>query len=170
MSVNSKTRVALFPGSFDPLTHGHREVVNAALDVFDKVVIGIGISASKKFLFSVDERLAMTKAVFVGNERVDVASFQGLAVDYAKQINAVALIRGLRTESDFAYEMPMALINKKLNRDLQTVFFPTASDLAYVSSSVVKEIAQYGGDIHQFVPDPVWKALRNKLVPQHNNG
>ena len=166
MTAKIFQRVALFPGSFDPLTHGHREVVNAALDVFDKIVIGIGISATKKFLFDVDERSAMATEVFAGDNRIEVASFQGLAVDYAKNIGAVALIRGLRTEADFAYEMPMALINKKLNRDLQTVFFPTASDLAYVSSSVVKEIAQYGGDISQFVPHPVWKALRDKYVPR----
>lgn len=158
-----KKKIACFPGSFDPFTYGHMDVVEQALELFDEVVIGIGKSSSKVSLLTVEERTSSIEALFESDERVKVLSFQGLAVDFAQRIAAVALIRGLRNESDFAYEMPMAMTNRKLNQNLRTVFFLTKTDFAYVSSSLVKELFANNADVSQFVPPAILKQLCLKM-------
>lgn len=147
--------VAIFPGSFDPFTKGHEDIIHQALGIFAKVIIGIGYNPGKSTLFSVDERLTMIRQVFEGTPEVEVAAFRGLVVDYARQRQAHALIRGLRTEADFSYEMPMAMTNRRLAPELQTVFLPTSQEFAYVSSSLVREVGLNGGDVSAFVPEIV---------------
>ncbi|MFW7380988.1 MAG: pantetheine-phosphate adenylyltransferase [Oligoflexus sp.] len=154
---------ALFPGSFDPFTLGHLDVVEQALEIFDQITIGIGKSSSKMALFTIDERVDVLKAIFVSEPRIEIATFQGLAVKFANEIGAKALVRGLRTESDFSYEMPMAMTNRKLDDSLQTVFFPTKTDFAYVSSSLVKEVFLNQGDVSPFVPQSVLDLLKKKF-------
>lgn len=156
------TKLACFPGSFDPFTLGHLDVVEQALDVFDKVVIAIGKSSAKTSLFTFDERMESIQSLFPSNDRVDVQAFQGLAVDFAQSIGACALIRGLRNESDFAYEMPMAMTNRSLNSRLKTVFFLTKTDFAYISSSLVKEVFTNHGDVSGFVPQEILSRLQKK--------
>lgn len=159
----SKHRLALFPGSFDPFTLGHLDVVEQSLEIFDEILIGIGISISKTALFSFDERVDTIRKIFASEKRISVDTFSGLAVQFAHDRGAVALIRGLRTEADFAYEMPMAMTNRKLDGSMQTVFFPTKTDFAYVSSSLVKEVFVNQGDVSSFVPQPVLDLLKKKF-------
>jgi pantetheine-phosphate adenylyltransferase len=163
MKAAIREKRALFPGSFDPFTRGHVDVVDQALDIFDHITIGIGKSSSKVSLFSVEERVQAIRDIYQDEPRIGVDTFTGLSVRYAKEIGAAALIRGLRTESDFAYEMPMAMTNRKLDESLQTVFFPTKTDFAYVSSSLVKEVFINGGDVSSFVPAAVLKLLQKKF-------
>ncbi len=155
-------KLACFPGSFDPFTLGHLDVVEQALDVFDEVVIAIGKSGAKTSLFSFDERIESIQSLFPAKGRVQVQAFQGLAVDFAESIGACALIRGLRNESDFAYEMPMAMTNRSLNSRLKTVFFLTKTDFAYISSSLVKEVFTNHGDVSGFVPQKILTRLQKK--------
>ena len=148
-------KVGVFAGSFDPFTKGHLDVVNQARNIFDKIVIGIGVSGTKKALFSFEQRKEIIKQIFSDDDAIEVDFFSGLVVDFAKAHKAKALIRGLRTETDFSYELPMALTNKKLSPELETVFFPTASEYAFVSSSIVRELWSHGGDTSSFVPKEV---------------
>lgn len=161
--IQARTRLALFPGSFDPFTLGHLDVVEQALEVFDHIIIGIGKSSSKTALFTLEERVEALKAIFSGQPRISIAAFSGLAVKFAREQGAMALVRGLRTEADFAYEMPMAMTNRKLDSGLQTVFFPTKTDFAYVSSSLVKEVFVNQGDVSSFVPPAVLQLLKKKF-------
>lgn len=163
MTKNKQVKkLACFPGSFDPFTLGHLDVVEQALEVFDQVVIAIGKSSAKTSLFSFDERIESIESLFTANDRVDVRAFQGLAVDFAESIGACVLIRGLRNESDFAYEMPMAMTNRSLNAKLKTIFFLTKTDFAYISSSLVKEVFTNNGDVSNFVPPEILKRLQKK--------
>ena len=139
-------KIAVFAGSFDPFTLGHEDIVNQALRVFSRLIIGVGQSGSKKPLFSADERVTIIKEIFETRPEVSVEAFEGLVVDFARSRNASCLVRGLRTEADFSYEMPMAMTNQKIADDIQTVF-PTKSQYAYVSSSLVKELGIHGGDV-----------------------
>jgi len=163
VQTQQRSRLALFPGSFDPFTLGHLDVVEQALEIFDHILIGIGKSSSKTALFTLEERVQTLQNIFASEQRIKITTFQGLAVKFAKQQNAMALVRGLRTESDFAYEMPMAMTNRKLDASLQTVFFPTKTDFAYVSSSLVKEVFVNEGDISSFVPQAVLDLLKKKF-------
>lgn len=166
MSKKSATsgHTVVFPGSFDPFTWGHIEVIQRALKLFDKVVVGVGVSGSKAALFTPDQRVKMiTEACKEFHNRVDVKSFKGLAVEFAIEMKAVALIRGLRSEADFSYEMPMALANRELAKDLETIFIPTDPQYCFVSSTLVKEIARLGGDVSSMVPPSVSKKLTEKL-------
>ena len=155
-------KIGVFAGSFDPFTKGHLDVVNQAKSIFDKIVIGIGVSGTKKALFSSDQRREMIDEIFKDDETITTEYFSGLVVDFAKKHKAHALVRGLRTETDFAYELPMALTNKKLSPGLETVFFPTASEYAFVSSSIVRELWYHKGDTSTFVPKVVQKYLDQK--------
>jgi pantetheine-phosphate adenylyltransferase len=156
VSENAKIRKALFPGSFDPFTNGHREIVEEALRLFDRVIVAIGVSAHKGApLLTTTERFNLIQTVFADNPRVEVTYFDGLVVDFAQSKGALALIRGLRTETDFSYEMPMALANRKLNPQVMTLFIPTCQEHSYVSSSLVRDIAKHGGNITTFVPQCV---------------
>lgn len=156
---------AIYPGSFDPITLGHIDVIGRAAGLFEKVVVGVLVNPKKQPLLELEERVAtIREAVEQGlpdvAARVDVASFDGLTVDYARQIGAFFIVRGLRAISDFESEMQMAHTNRKLSPDVDTVFFMTALEHAYLSSSLVKEIATFGGDIDEMVPPAAARRLR----------
>ena len=157
-----KEKIAIYPGSFDPLTNGHIDIINRALELFDRVIIAILHNPSKKALFSVDERVKMTKECFNGENLIKVDSFGGLLVDYARIKNATAIIRGMRAISDFENEFQMALMNRKLNKEVQSVFLMTGLRWIFTSSSIIKEAAQFGGDISDMVPGPVKLKLMEK--------
>lgn len=161
----SKKRVAVFAGSFDPFTYGHQDVVANALLLFDEIIIAVGASGSKQAAFSVEERCSMISEIFTGRCEVKVKTFKGLVVHFAVKESAMALIRGLRTEADFSYEMPMAVTNRRLNDSLPTVFFPTSTTYSYLSSSLVREVAMNGGDVAPFVPPAVLARVREKFPP-----
>ena len=154
---------AIYPGSFDPITNGHIDIVLRAQSIFDEVVVAILKNPDKDSLFTVRERIDMLKEIFKENGRVTIRAFDGLLVNFARQINANAIVRGLRAISDFEYEFQMALMNRKLSPEIETVFMTPREEYTYLSSGLVKEIASHGGDIHEFVPEIVEKRLRNKL-------
>jgi pantetheine-phosphate adenylyltransferase len=155
-------RKAIYPGSFDPITNGHLDVLQRAAGVFDELVIAVARDNNKQSLFSVEERVAMIREV-VDLKHVTVMAFDGLLVDFAAQQNAVALVRGLRAVSDFEFEFQLALMNRKLSPALETVFLMPREELIYISSRIVKEIARLGGNIDPFVPPNVASALRQRL-------
>ena len=157
-------RLAICPGSFDPLTHGHAGIVRRGLRLFDKVIVAVTINVKKKPLFTVEERMAMIRQEFGGDPRVTVESLNGLLARYAKSRGAHAIVRGLRAPSDFEYELQMAQMNRHLFPDLETVFLATEAVGSYVSSSLVKEVAALGGDVRQLLPGHVYDALMARLA------
>jgi pantetheine-phosphate adenylyltransferase len=158
-----KKRIAIYPGSFDPLTNGHMDVIQRALEIFDEVIVAILRNPSKKSLFSTAERLEMIQHTFNGNDALKVDCFDGLLVEYARIKEAVAIIRGMRAISDFESEFQMALMNRKLYKDVQSVFLMTGLRWIFTSSSIIKEAAQFGGDISDMVPEPVKIKLMEKF-------
>ena len=156
-------RRAVCPGSFDPVTNGHIDIVGRASKLFDEVVVAVGVNASKNRLFSPEERLEMLREVCADLPNVTVSSFTGLIVDFCREIDAHAIVKGLRGGNDYEYELPMAQMNAHLT-GVETVFVPTTASLGYVSSSLVKEVASLGGDISGLVPDAVLVRLRAKLA------
>ncbi len=156
-------RVAVYPGSFDPVTNGHVDIVKRGLKLFDKIIIAILHNSSKEFLFSIEERIEMIKISFENIPNIEVDAFDGLLVDYAKKKNADAILRGMRAVSDFEYEFQLALMNRKLAREVQTVFLMTGLRWIFTSSSIIKEAARYGGDIEGMVPPVVDKKLKEKF-------
>lgn len=154
---------AIYAGTFDPITNGHIDIVTRSLRFCDRLVIAIGINPNKKTMFSEEERTDLIRHTFAHFANIKVVSFQGLLVEYAKQIEANVLVRGIRSVSDFEYEINLANINKVLSPSIETVFLPTSPELAVVSSSMVKEVAKLGGDIARFVPDHVMKAVQSKF-------
>ena len=158
------TRIAIYPGSFDPPTRGHEDLIRRSLALADRVVVAIADNVAKQPLFSVAERLEFLRAM-VGNEpRIGVASFKGLLADFAREQRAQLVIRGLRAIGDFEYELQMATMNRRLNPALETVFLPPAVDLAYLSSSLVREVAQFGGDLGALVHPAVSAALAKRFA------
>ena len=162
-SRESREKVALFPASFDPLTNGHLDVVERALGIFDRVVLAVAFNIDKKDTFTKDERLAMLRSVFGDEPRVDVTAFDTLTVDFAMEIGAKVIIRGLRAMSDFEYEFEMALMNKHLYPEVETVFMMASQKYLYVSSSRLKELVRLGRSVDAFVPAVVAKELHEKL-------
>ena len=154
--------VAVFPGSFDPITNGHIDIVDRALKVFDEVIISILVNAEKKPLFSAEERLGLIRDAFRGEQRVRGDTFSGLLVDYAMRVGASVIIRGLRAISDFEYEFQMALMNRRLNPRIETVFLMAPEGFSYLSSRLVKEVFDLGGDVRGLVPPVVERRLREK--------
>lgn len=154
---------AVFPGSFDPITIGHIDVIKRALKLFDQITIGVACRKEKSPIFSLNEREEMVKKVTANIKRVEVKSFNGLLVDFVKTEKACTIIRGLRTISDFDYEFQMALTNRKIAPDIETIFFLASEQYAYLSASLVKELARMGGDLSEFLPNPVALALKKKL-------
>lgn len=161
--VNDNGRVAIYPGSFDPITYGHIDIVERGLEIFDKVIVAIANNAAKRSLFTTEERLEMAKAIFKDTPHVIVDSFKGLLVDYVAKTNARVILRGLRATSDFEYEFHMASINRSLNARLDTVFMMTSKDYFFVSSRTIKEVASLGGQVGGLVPDLVVTRLRKKF-------
>ena len=155
-------RKAIYPGSFDPITNGHLDVLHRAAGVFDELVIAVARDNGKQSLFTVEERVAMIQEA-VKIDHVRVVPFDGLLVEFAAQENAIALVRGLRAVSDFEFEFQLALMNRKLSPTLETVFLMPREELTYISSRLVKEIARLGGNIDLFVPPNVALALRQRL-------
>lgn len=155
--------IAVYPGSFDPLTNGHIDILYRTLPFFSVVHIIVAENLGKDCLFSVEERVELIRKVTDKEKRIFVTSFKGLVVDYAKKIKASAIIRGLRAVSDFDYEFQMATLNRRLQPDIETIFFTTRGKYFYVSSSAIKDIAKNGGDISSFVPKAVEVELIKKL-------
>ncbi len=159
----SRRKVAIFPASFDPITNGHLDVVERALGIFDRLVVAVALNTEKKGTFSKDERLAMLQSVFGDEPRIDVTDFNNLTVDFAMEIGAKVIIRGLRAMSDFEYEFEMALMNKHLYPEVETIFMMSSQQYLYVSSSRLKELVRLGRSVDAFVPAVVSKALQEKL-------
>lgn len=153
---------AIYPGSFDPVTLGHIDVITRASKIFDEIIVGVLINSSKTPLFSIDERVNMLKEVCGGLENVRIISFDGFSVDFAKEQNANVIIRGLRAITDFEYELQMAQTNRILNPQIDTLFLTTSIDYSYLSSSIVKEVAFLGGDISRFVPETIIKKVYDR--------
>ena len=153
---------AIYPGSFDPITYGHLDVIERAAKVFDQLIIGVLNNYSKKSLFSVEERLEMIRVVTFQYPTVDIRAFDGLLIDFTEKVNAQVIVRGIRAVSDFEYELMMAQTNKRLRDNVETVFFATSAEYSYVSSSTVRELAYFGGEIDQFVPPSVRQRILDK--------
>jgi pantetheine-phosphate adenylyltransferase len=162
------TRIAVFPGSFDPLTNGHVDIIERGSRIFDRIIVAVAINAEKTPLFSVDERVASIREVFPDQDAVEIDTFGGLLVDYARRRGASALIRGLRAVSDFEYEFQMALMNRRLNHDLETVFLMPDEKYTYTSSRLMKEVFMLGGPVSGLVPPSVEERLRNKQASLRN--
>ena len=158
------SKIAVYPGTFDPVTHGHADLVRRAMHVFDKVVVGIAASPQKEPLFDLDKRVALANTVFSEYEGVEVCGFDGLLVDFARDHDAVAVLRGLRAVSDFEFEFQMASMNRHLDPKLESIFLTPAEQFSFISSSVVREVALLGGDISKFVHPQVEQALKNKFT------
>jgi pantetheine-phosphate adenylyltransferase len=158
-----KLRVAIYPGSFDPLTNGHIDVIERGHKIFDKIIVAVLHNPSKKGLFSVEERILMIKETFQGCDYIEVDSFDGLLVEYAEMRGATAVLRGMRAISDFENEFQMALMNRRLSKEVQTVFLMTGLRWIFTSSSIIKEAAQFGGDITSMVSSPVKLKLEEKF-------
>jgi len=150
-----ESRLAIVPGSFDPLTNGHVDIIERAGRLFDRVVVAVLVNAGKQPLFGVDDRVAIIREVFAGQAQLEVDTFDGLLVDYARQRQAVAIVKGLRSVSDFDYESQMALMNRHLRPDVETLFLMPNERYSYVSSRLVKEVAALGGSIDDLVPPVV---------------
>lgn len=157
------TRLAICPGSFDPLTLGHVAIITRALALFDRVLVAVSVNIRKQPLFTMEERAAMIRASFPANDRLEVAELGGLLAEWARARGAVAIVKGLRAAGDFEYELQMAQMNRHLNESLETVFLPTAPSDGFVSSSLVKEVAHLGGDVRALVPAHVHDALMLRL-------
>ena len=159
------TRIALYPGSFDPPTRGHEDLIRRSLLLADRVIVAVAVNAAKQPLFNPEERLEMLRQAIGDDHRIEFESFEGLVADYAKKVGAGILVRGLRAVGDFEYEFQMALMNRQLNAGLETVFLVPAQGLSYISSSLVREVARYGGDVSALVHPGVADALKRRFRP-----
>lgn len=168
MKTNEK--IAIYPGSFDPLTNGHMDIIERAMKLFDRVIVSVMHNPKKTSLFTVKERVDMIRECFGNNKpNLQVDSFDGLLVDYTRIKNAIAIIRGMRAISDFENEFQMALMNRKLNRDVQTIFLMTGLRWIFTSSSIIKEVATFGGDITGMVPHTVKLKVLEKFPVKEEN-
>ena len=158
--------IAIYPGSFDPITNGHADIVKRAAAVFDKVIVAVSVNSQKTPLFSIEERIDLAKQVFSEFDNVEVVTFTGLLADYAKTVGAKTIIKGLRAVSDFEYEFQMAHMNRKLYPEVETMFMMSSLKYSYLSSSIVKEVGRLGGDLYGLVPEQIineiYKRLRRK--------
>lgn len=157
-------KVAVYPGSFDPITYGHLDIIERGAKVFDRIIVAVLINSSKKPLFTVEERKEMIREATKHLPSVEVDSFNGLLVDYMREKKAHVILRGLRAISDFEYELQIAAINRKLNQDVETMFLMSSNNHSFISSGMVKEVAMYGADVQDLVPKHVAKALELKFM------
>ncbi|MFZ9899794.1 MAG: pantetheine-phosphate adenylyltransferase [Gemmatimonadaceae bacterium] len=157
-------KVALYAGSFDPITNGHADLIRRSLSFVDRLIVGVAVNVSKQPLFSAEERMALIRSAVEDDPRVEVRAFRGLVVDFAKEIGVSVVLRGLRAVADFEYEYQMALMNRHLSPGLETMFMVPSVQVSYVSSSLVREVARFGGDIDALVHPAVARALRAKFA------
>lgn len=162
-------RIAVCPGSFDPVTFGHRDIIHRASMLFDKVIVLVAVNSLKNPSFTPEERMALIKKVTAELPNVEVDVCYGLIADYVRKVGAVAIVKGLRAVTDFEYEFQMALVNRNIYDGAETVFLTTSSENMYLSSSVVKQVAFYGGDISKFVPRCILKDIEDRLCPDKQN-
>lgn len=148
-------KIAVFPGSFDPITLGHVSVINRALPLFDKIIVAIGINVEKKHMFSVEQRMAWIEEEFAGEEKISVETYEGLTVEFCKDKNANFLLRGLRTAADFEFERGIGQVNRRLNPNIETIFLLTEAQYTPITSSIVRDVIRHGGDVSTMVPDGV---------------
>jgi pantetheine-phosphate adenylyltransferase len=158
------TRIAIYPGSFDPPTRGHEDLIRRSLALADEVIVAVAQNSGKAPCFALDRRLALLREVVGGDPRVSLRTFDGLLAEFAKEVGAGIIVRGLRAVSDFEYEFQMALMNRQLHPMLETVFLVPAVDLTYLSSSLVREVARYGGDVSRLVHPSVAAALKERFA------
>lgn len=158
------SRIAVYPGSFDPITRGHEDLIRRSLRFADRVVVAVAANSTKSPLFTLEERVQLAQKVTAGESRVEVRIFQGLLVDFARQVGANVVVRGLRAVADFDYEFQMALMNRQLYDELESVFLVPALHLTYLSASIVREVARLGGDVSAFVHPEVERALKAKFA------
>lgn len=163
------SKIAIYPGSFDPLTYGHVSLIERGLRVFDEIIVGIAINVRKTPLFTVEERTELIRTSFPDDDRLEIDSFEGLLIDYAQSRNCQVILRGLRAVSDFEYELQMANMNRQLDEEIETVFMMTEESHFYVSSGLVKEVARFGGAVTDQVPDHVEAALAEKFSAQQTD-
>ena len=159
-----KKRIAIYPGTFDPVTNGHIDIIRRALNIFDKVIVSVALNAGKNPLFSIEQRADFIKQGLKGLKNVTILPFDNLLIDFAQANNASVIIKGLRAVSDFEYELQMGLMNRNLDESLETLFMIPSQEHAFLSSSFVKEIAKHGGDIHKLVPKIVAKKLSKMSI------
>jgi pantetheine-phosphate adenylyltransferase len=162
--MSATARIAVYPGTFDPVTNGHVDIITRSLRLFDRVIVAIAVNSVKTPLFTLEERINLIQDCFTANSRVEVDTASGLIVDYAVKRNACAIVRGLRAVSDFDYEFQLALMNRKLERRVETVFLMTGLRWIYISSSIIKDAARHGGDVSGIVPAHVQTALKAKFA------
>ncbi len=161
-------RTVVYPGSFDPCTNGHLDIIERSSRLFDKVVVAVLVNSAKHPLFSVEERIALLRIAVKDLPNVEIRSFSGLLIDFMKEIHADMIIKGIRAVSDFEYEFQMALTNKELLPDIETLFLHTSKEFMFLSSSIVKEIARYGGKLEGLVPASIIPAIRAKFKTDNN--
>lgn len=158
-------RVAVYTGTFDPVHRGHLDIIDRGSRLFDRLIVGVGINPDKTTLFSIDERVELIRQVIADYENVEVRAFRGLAVQFVRQAGARIMLRGLRTLSDMEYEFTMSLMNLNLDPGIETVFLMAKEEFSHVSSSLLRQIAAFGGDLSKFLPEPVRSALLRKTQP-----
>lgn len=156
-------KIGVYPGTFDPITHGHADIIARSLRVFDKIIVAVAPNPTKRPLFDLAERVAMVKLVTKGLPHVEVVTFKGLLVDYVQKRKAHAVIRGLRAISDFEYEFQMALVNRKLNKSVETVFLMPSEEYSYLTSTLIKEVARFGGRLTDFLHPQVAQRLLQRV-------
>jgi pantetheine-phosphate adenylyltransferase len=153
-------KIAVFPGSFDPITIGHQDIVERALPLFDKIIVAIGNNTLKNYHFNIEERAEFIKLTFSNNLKVEVATYNGLTIDFCKQVNANFILRGIRNVADYNYENSIAQMNKAMDNDIETIFMPTIPELSAINSTIIRDILINDGDVSKFVP----AVIKNKLI------
>lgn len=148
-------KIAVFPGSFDPITKGHQDIIERVCPLFDKIIVAIGINSTKKYHFNLETRLNFIAKTFENNPKIEVATYNGLTIDYCKSVNANYIVRGIRNVTDYNYENGIAQMNKAMENNIETLFIPTTPTLSAINSTIVRDILVNGGDISQFVPLPI---------------
>jgi len=153
-------KIGVFPGSFDPITNGHLEIITKASQLFDKVFVGVGVNSSKNYLMSSHDRIASIQSIFKDNPNIDVMGFEGLTVDFCLKVHATHIIRGIRSTTDYEFEKAIALMNQKLHPEIETIFLMSSESNMALSSTIIREIYKNGGDIKQFIPKEVLNYLK----------